>query len=90
MGNNILGYTSMRADKKTNDLELFDKNKRYVYDLEYVLKDDWKRELYESGYNKKFVDEANGKEVDVIDQYNARIIVFNKSYSVDKSSCKEI
>ena len=90
MENEILDYASMRVDKKINESELFDENKKYVYDLEFVLKDDWKRELYESQYNKEFSNEANGKEVEVIDEYNARIIVFNKSYLVDKSSCKEI
>jgi hypothetical protein len=90
MKDNILGYASMWVDKKTNDSELFDKNKRYIYDLESVLKDDWKKELYESGYNKQLIDEADGKEVEVIDEYNARLIIFNKPYLVDKTSCKEI
>lgn len=92
MKDKILGYASMWTDKnkKVNKSEIFDKNKRYGYDKESLLKDDWKKELYESGYNKNLTDEGDGKEVDIIDEYNARVIIFGKPYIIERSSCKEI
>jgi hypothetical protein len=86
----ILGYASMLDDGKNNEMEKFDKNKRYIYDLESVLKDAWKKELYETGYSTKFINEANGKEVEVIDKYNAIVTIFNKNYKVGRSNCKEM
>lgn len=87
----ILGYASMfNENTKDNRVGKFDKNKKYVYDLETVLQDTWKKKLYESGYSKNFTDEADGKEVEVIDEYNARVVIFEKHYLIDRSSCKEI
>lgn len=86
----ILGYASMLPNEISNESTIFNKNKKYVYDKKMVLSDEWRKELYVSGYNKNLTDEANGKEVIIIDEYNGIVSIFNKPYRVDCTCCREI
>jgi hypothetical protein len=72
-------------------LDKFEKGKRYIYDLDTVLQDDWVKRFYETGYNKYLMDSCNGQEVIVISETEGRIYFSNDdSYFISPKSCKEV
>lgn len=86
----ILDYISMVEDKNISTSKGFNKEKKYMFDLETAFEDAWTKELYETGYNKYLMDCCNGLEVVVIGEYTGRVDFAESSYIVSPKSCKEI
>jgi hypothetical protein len=85
----ILDYV-LTEGEGVKESHKFNKDKKYIFDLETAFKDSWTKKLYKTGYNTHLMNCCNGKEVVIIGEYTGRVDFAESSYIVSPRSCKEI